>query len=293
MTSKDKDFKIYFPWTMYLDQNISGFDLLVYIYTTMATYNMLCPSILITDMSIAYLIYNDVEVAAKNKKKVQESLEHIIPFRSKAVTKIKAGQYIIQSKEFKYIGEKFSCAKLSDLQKIISSEYNSKYEMLKLYICIMGSFDYRHISSNEKPYFTEMPQSWFSQLLGKNTYTTVSRYIENLEELSVLYVYRTSGQHGSNIMGHPKDMDNIVEYAVTHDKHEKRTKSNIARSMLTKYRWVLNGKQYSKKELEELRDFLIARNEELQKMQEKFPNVDYISNIKDIKPLDDLLDKTT
>lgn len=191
--------------------------------------------------------------------------------------------------------EKFTFVNFNDIQTIMSSNYKGKSNLLRFYICMLGTF----ISQNKVKDIREpekynnilgmMSQEYLADLCNISVHSVVE-YTKVLEKLELIYVSRCSfmfrDNKGSikrhnNIYGRYADKELIDEFAkVRYDMYDdlhkvkSTTATNNARSLMQKYNCLRNNTKYDKKTVATIYNYVCSYNE-------KYPK-----KAKDMKPFE-------
>lgn len=191
--------------------------------------------------------------------------------------------------------EKFTFVDFKDIQTIMISDYKGKNNLLRFYICLLGTF----ISQNKIKDIREpekynnklgmMSQEYLAELSNISVHSVVE-YIKVLEKLELLYVSRCSfmfrDNKGSikrhnNIYGRYCDRDLIDEFAkIRYDMYDdlhkvkSTTATNNARSLMQKYNYLRGGTKYDKDTVAAIYKYVCSYNE-------KYPK-----KAKDMKPFE-------
>lgn len=191
--------------------------------------------------------------------------------------------------------EKFTFVNFNDIQTIMSSNYKGKSNLLRFYICMLGTF----ISQNKVKDIREpekynnilgmMSQEYLADLCNISVHSVVE-YTKVLEKLELIYVSRCSfmfrDNKGSikrhnNIYGRYADKELIDEFAkVRYDMYDdlhkvkSTTATNNARSLMQKYNCLRNDTSYDKDTVAAIYEYVCSYNE-------KYPK-----KAKDMKPFE-------
>lgn len=191
--------------------------------------------------------------------------------------------------------EKFTFVNFNDIQTIMSSNYKGKSNLLRFYICMLGTF----ISQNKVKDIREpekynnilgmMSQEYLADLCNISVHSVVE-YTKVLEKLELIYVSRCSfmfrDNKGSikrhnNIYGRYADKELIDEFAkVRYDMYDdlhkvkSTTATNNARSLMQKYNCLRGGTKYDKDTVTAIYNYVCSYNE-------KYPK-----KAKDMKPFE-------
>lgn len=182
--------------------------------------------------------------------------------------------------------DKFIFAELDDINKIMSSTVTSKSNILRLYLCILGTFinknNIKDVRDQDKynNILGSMSQDYLATISHLSR-TSVVEYIKELEALKLLYVSRCSFtfkdksgkvKKHNNIYGRYEDKELIdefanVRYSIYDDLHKVQDANNInnARSLTQKYNHMLKGTKYDKGTVAAIYEYINNYNK-------KYPN---------------------
>lgn len=164
--------------------------------------------------------------------------------------------------------DKFIFVDLEDIQTIMSSGYRGKSNLLRFYICILGTFiGKNHIKDIREPekynnILGMMSQEYLAEISNISIHSVVE-YTKILEDLKLIYISRCSftfkDSKGSvkrhnNIYGKYENKELIdefanIRYAMYDDLHQVQSSisTNKARSLMQKYNCLRNGTEYDKR----------------------------------------------
>ena len=191
--------------------------------------------------------------------------------------------------------DKFIFVDLEEVNKIMNSRIQSKSNMLRLYLCMVGTFiGKNHIANIREPekynnILGMMSQDYLAEV-SHISKSSVIEYIKELEDIEIIYVSRCSFKFKdkagkikkhNNIYGKYKNKDIIDEFAEVrysmYDDLHKEKESNIAnssRSLAQKYNCLRNDTKYNKATVEAIYKYVCSYNK-------KHP-----SKPKDMKPFE-------
>lgn len=261
------DMIIYFPKDLL---TLSGYDFAVYSYLSIITFDNMYEDHYFTVSELKYRM-------GLSATKIKESLDNIIKTGYFDIEQISNYEYVLKDNSIRKMVTSFISWKFHDIETIVKFSYAYKYKLVALYVQIVAAMDYRIKSVDGTPFLTYMPISYFAEKLDINP-TTVCRYEKDLERIGVFYIYRSD--HQTNIVGFIKYASEIDHYAEKRVKQS--TKTNDRRSLMQKYNWMRRGKCYSPEETEEIRQYVIQYNHNMQALQDRFPEGDYKAKIKDL-----------
>jgi hypothetical protein len=184
--------------------------------------------------------------------------------------------------------DKFIFADLEDVNKIMNSYVQGKSGMLRLYLCMLGTFiGKNHIKDIRDPekynnILGMMSQDYLAEM-SHISKSSVVEYIKELENLEIIYVSRCSFKfkdktgkikRHNNIYGKYSNKELIDEFAnirySMYDDLHKEKKSNIvnnARSLTQKYNYLRGGTIYDKKTVETIYNYVCDYNNKHPKKQ--------------------------
>lgn len=176
--------------------------------------------------------------------------------------------------------DKFIFVDAEDIHKIMQSNYKSKSAILRLYLCVLGTFiGKNHINdirdSDKYNNILGMMSQQYLADITKISRTSVIEYMKILEELELIYVSRCASlfqdkngnikQH-NNIYGRYSDKELIdeftsVRYEMYDDLHKVKNNitTNKARSLMQKYN-CLGKTQYDKETIAAIYEYVCNYN---------------------------------
>jgi hypothetical protein len=191
--------------------------------------------------------------------------------------------------------DKFTFVDFSDVQTIMSSRYKGKSNLLRFYVCLLGTFisknHIKDIRESEKynNALGMMSQEYLSDLANISIHTVVE-YIKILEELELIYVSRCSFEfkdkngrikRHNNIYGKYKDKELVdefakIRYSMYDDLHKIQNINTVnnARSLMQKYNCLCNNTKYDKETVAAIHNYVCNYNK-------KYPK-----KAKDMKPFE-------
>lgn len=182
--------------------------------------------------------------------------------------------------------EKFTFVDFEDVQTIMTSNYKGKSNLLRFYICLLGTFisqnKIKNIRNPDKynNILGMMSQEYLAELSNISVHSVVE-YIKALEKLELIYVSRCafmfrdgkgSIKRHNNIYGRYKDKELIdeftkIRYDMYDDLHKIHSDAaiNNARSLTQKYNCMINGTEYDKKTVDAIYNYINKYNEKYPK----------------------------
>lgn len=182
--------------------------------------------------------------------------------------------------------DKFIFVDLEDINKIMNCHIQCKSNILRLYLCMIGTFigknQIKDIRSPNKynNILGMMSQEYLSKIAHISK-SSVVEYIRELERLELIYVSRCafkfkdkSGKikRHNNIYGRYADKELIDEFAniryqMYDDLHKVQSENNInnARSLTQKYNHMIKGTKYDKATVTAIYTYICKYNEKYPK----------------------------
>lgn len=277
------------------DTNLSHEAIMVYI-GIVVSYKCDCNAVLTNKNMLNYYLTQTSKIPRRFEENLRKGLQELLD-NNIVVCKEKVGiDYYFDFKNIKLDDDdKFVFVEFEDIRKIMTSEYQNKSALLRLYLCMLGTFiSKNHIKDIRDPdkynnVLGMMPQTYLCQITGLSSRSVVE-YIKILEYLELIYVSRCSflfkddkgnvKQH-NNIYGKYCDMELVEEftqirYKMYDDLHRIKSSSatNNARSLMQKYNRLTKDIKYDDKVVEEIYEYICKYNE-------KYP-----TRKKDMKPFE-------
>lgn len=177
--------------------------------------------------------------------------------------------------------DKFIFADLEEINTIMSSNAPSKTNVLRLYLCILGTFigknNVKDIREPDKynNILGMMSQDYLAEV-SHISKSSVVEYIKELEKMKLIYVSRCAfkfkDKYGkikrhNNIYGKYSDKELIEEFAdirfSMYDDLHKAQKTNIvnnSRSLTQKYNYLRGGQRYDKETVAAIYEYVSDYN---------------------------------
>lgn len=192
---------------------------------------------------------------------------------------------------------------LSEVHKIMRSN-KDKFNLLKCFICTIGSIDYGakvyvdiSYKNVEVGYMT---QEYLGSLCGLNQ-VDYYKYSVELENLGVLYIRRNEDfyldgdtpKRLANCYGRPCDKNLINLYSTKYsemkdsvdfkcNKEMTTKKANYKKSLAMKFNEMLKGKDYSKEETLGIYNYVLTENKKYTALYNKHEDENYLEKIRDV-----------
>ena len=261
-----------------------------------SSYKCDCNEVLTNKNMLNYYLTQSRKIPRRFEENLRKGLQELLN-KGVIVCKEKIGiDYYFDFKNIKLEEkDKFIFVDFQDIRKIMISDYQNKGGLLRLYLCMLGTFiSKNHVQDIRNPekynnIIGMMSQKYLCDVTGISSRSIVE-YIKALEQLELIYVSRCSfmfkdkkgnvKQH-NNIYGRYVDKDLIDEFAqirynMFDDLHKVKsaTATNNARSLMQKYNRLKNDIKYDNKTVASIYEYICKYNE-------KYPK-----KAKDLKPFE-------
>ena len=260
-----QNYLVYYPKELLAKKVITGFDMVVYAafrgQLSTPCVNWTNNRLSITSDGIAYMIYPELTIAecGKKLKQIDDSLNTLILYGIIKAERTGPHRYFAQ---FDYIAKEIGLFGVCDFNSILTVFATRNYDLVKTYLSILFYRDHRLGKDPEGvAYINNFSQQYLAKELDIKQ-DTLKDHVAALEQLGVLYVYRSSEKFAKNMMGHIYHKDLIDKYATEHGA-TKKSVSNTRNSLSNKIAYVSrmgSAAKYDRQTLEELRDYGNERN---------------------------------
>lgn len=242
------------------------------------TYNMLC-----------YELFGSAKFTKYFKQSIHNGLVNLINFGLVSVVEeIGKSEYILDLSKL-HIGtvnetkEYYQIVTLDEIHKIFNLEGKTdKFALCRYFIQMLSTINFEMgiyidaIGNEYRNFVGFMTQDYLAQITGITT-DSVIVYNDILEKEKLVYIYRHNNyicDNGSiksftNHYGRYKDAEYIKKFAMQYEETNGivseeaklvKKKSNNGRSLMQKYNALCNGKDYSVREVEEIYNYVHAKN---------------------------------
>lgn len=271
---KTEDFLIFIPYDFAVNSSTSGFDIFIFSWLHVATFNTLVETYAFTPETISMMIFGNTT----KKKQVQDSLQRM------PVGMMDSGVYCVRRDEFE-IEKGFVVLPYKYFEQALLMGGVSWAKLIKMIVLIQLGMRRDIKLPNNYLYLNDHPQVWYAKCMGTKQAASIQQYIKRLEDLQIIYVRRSSVPHINNLIGFYQYRDEIDKYANADGSYhitKKKVSSNSKRSLMQKYNQICRGKKYEPEVMEQVRAYILEYNAELDKLQREHPDDDYISQKKDV-----------
>lgn len=228
---------------------LNGADIAVYAYLYGLHYNRYLPSKVYTSASILSL-YTGLSIP-----EVKGSLAKM----DEVALPLKNGIYEITLKKLFQSKKDFVSIPFKNISQILKIKNNSRYKILKFFALILKSVDYRIKYVGDKGFLSHMSIGYFAKVMGVSA-PTIIKWEGMLEELGIIYVFRSSDVHTPNYVGLAQYKNSILEFANGHGKYERRAGQDETVSVLQKYNALCAGATYTNQEFLEIYNGISSYN---------------------------------
>lgn len=242
----DKKLYVSYPY------ELNGVDMAVYGYLFMMNYNKYLPEKNYVSVSILAKHLN--APASLIKSSLQTIDENLIK-------PIEHGVYEIDLRVLYGQKNKFVKMPFNEIKKIVDSGERYRFRILEFFGWLLKSVDLHIEELGERAFMTHMPLNYFCKVLNANVLTVV-KWEKLLEEMGIIYVFRSSDLKTPNYVGLVKYKDHINAYADAHKKYARKDSQDDSVSILQKYNALCRGVEYSDKEVLDIYNGVISYNKD-------------------------------
>ena len=270
-------FDVRVPRELFEDSNVSGFDIACWAYIQADLMTCVRDNCYIHPHKVAFDVLGKVP-SKDYVNQAKGALEKIMDL-SFINGQRENGWFYIKRDELCKMVQSFTMFKLIDIEKIIQSKYRYKFELVKLFTFIMGSRYYENGAAT----MSHMYNSWFASKMSCHE-NTISRYVNTLEELNVIYVRRDPYYSSANAYGSIRDKDAIDAYAQSHRymSGSESVTANQGRRLCQIYNQIVKGRDYPLEVRKEVLKYMKQRNDTYRSLAAKEPKAGHEKKIVDI-----------
>lgn len=300
---------VFVPKNIIKDNKLSSYAIAVYCVLQTLYTSTYITNICVTSRQIVFILTDDIE-CFKHKTRfidhIRDGIEELI--EDGVIKKIdKCQNYYILDCSSLWVDTKnnyFSCIRFDEIKKIFKTDKVNSFALLVFYINIIGSvnnsIEVKPCNAiNKSGVICDVTLDYLSNL-NRMSVNSVIEYIKILEEIELLYVYRSEMfifnekneiKSINNIYGRFEDKEYVDAYAM---KRESKFKSynhvvknvndaNNKRRLTQKYNQLLkgSGNQYTREEIYEIYKYIVSNNDKYYELYDKTGNEDYLNNIRD------------
>ena len=206
--------------------------------------------------------------------------------------------------------EHFAIITFEEVKKIFNVENTNNFLLLKYFCSLIWTISskitvYLENGEYKNRVVGNFTIDYLSEISGIGV-RTIIEYNKILEEIGLIYIYRQEDfvidkennvKRLNNIYGRASDIEYITTFAKNQQKHyesyryleNNNKKANNKRRLAQMYQQLLRGggKDYTKKDITEIYNYVIEENQKYERMYEKNKCEDYLDKIRDT----DIFDK--
>ena len=206
--------------------------------------------------------------------------------------------------------EHFVIITFEEVKKIFNVENTNNFLLLKYFCSLIWTISskitvYLENGEYKNRVVGNFTIDYLSELSGIGV-RTIIEYNKILEEIGLIYIYRQEDfvidkennvKRLNNIYGRASDIEYITTFAKNQQKHyesyryleNNNKKANTKRRLAQMYQQLLRGggKDYTKKDITEIYNYVIEENQKYERMYEKNKCEDYLDKIRNT----DIFDK--
>lgn len=285
----NRDIKIIIKKDIIFNQNISSQAFMTYVGLAICLKPGMDLIYADKDMLYYYLSGLFDNTPRKFNESLRNGFNELVNNNIISCKKKKSSSYYLDAKDF-VINEtdNYVCIYLSEIRKLVCSDYHGKSKLLRFYMCLLSTFilnnKIRDIRDENKynNVLSMVSQEHLSNISQISSHTTME-YIKLLEQLQLIYVSRCSFmfkdgkgnvKKHNNIYGRYADKDIIneftrVRYEMYDDLHKTQlsTAANKSRSLMQKYNYLCKGIVYDLDIMNEIYQYICEYNKKHPKKQ--------------------------
>ena len=206
--------------------------------------------------------------------------------------------------------EHFAIITFEEVKKIFNVENTNNFLLLKYFCSLIWTISskitvYLENGEYKNRVVGNFTIDYLSEISGIGV-RTIIEYNKILEEIGLIYIYRQEDfvidkenniKRLNNIYGRASDIEYITTFAKNQQKHyesyryleNNNKKANTKRRLAQMYQQLLRGggKDYTKKDITEIYNYVIEENQKYERMYEKNKCEDYLDKIRNT----DIFDK--
>lgn len=238
------------------DKNLTDEAVVVYVFLQVLTYSPNYDSVTFNTSQIVDQAYGEVSSHSVGDK-VKAGLKCIIDNGYLDIRRESSHWWRIFMTSYTLQENGYVAVDASVIRSIMDKEnlYN-RPSIVRYYLLLLSSI-------YTKTKVGTYDQGWFCNILGV-TKQTISKYTKVLEDLNLIYVYRSAFSNISNTYGRFEDRELVrIEGGKRSHGREAHDNANIKRRYVTMYRHFIEGKEYEQDVLKEILQAMESRNNEL------------------------------
>ena len=278
-------YNIYVPKTVYMDENITDYDLMMYCVLQPFYSLPLSEGAIVSLDTVRVVVYGDADLNWKQKKEPKESIERLIEAGVLNGRLIPNVGTVYKFDRYE-LPEYYAAFDYNAVQMILRSDHKAKYALLRYFCVLVGSFSNSiHVQGKTNIIGTQK-LSYYASLLHVDE-RTIMRYNSALEEMKLIYILHTSGdsEHDFqtfNVYGRYEDRDLVDQYANTRSIPQEKANNNRAVSQKYNAFVKAGGNGYSYEERLRLYQQCKSYNAEMDRLHEERPGGGYLKRKKDL-----------
>ena len=252
--------------TLIRSLNITDFDVAVYSFCMINTMSGNYESVSMDISDLAYQMRGSLIISNKFRDKLNKSMNHLINEGYIHAEKPIRNKYIIYLDEFNNF-EYFTSVDPSDLRIIMQQSYEP-VSVLRQYLLVLST-----INSGSK--CSTYTLDWYGSITGR-TIQTVSKYMSVLEDLGLIYIYRSADKYTANVYGRAQDKA-AIDFIGRKTGKPARINANNKRRFSQMYNHIkkvgIKKCGYTPEEVVMVHEYMKQRNEEIRQMAAAQPAI--------------------
>lgn len=187
--NQENSFNIIIPYNYVTTEATTGFDLSVYSYLYLITFNNLYEEHHIHITNISYAMFNK----SYKIKEIQKSLNKLYNSKQFDIKQLSQKEYIVNNNSLQNMTERFITIPFRYIRQLVTAK---KYDLVKMLALIIANRDLSKRNLKGLPYLTTAPQTQFANQMNTSA-VTISCYTTALEKMNIIYVVRHKKEYNS------------------------------------------------------------------------------------------------
>ncbi len=259
---------IYISNTLIKSQNIDDFDVAVYSFCIIKTMSANYTATTIDISDLAFHIYEKIQISNKVRDKLNKSMNRLIDNGFIHAEKLGRNKFIIYLDNLNVSNfEYFVSVEPADLCAIMRQSYEPA-SVLRQYLLVLST-----INSGSK--CSTYTLDWYGGITGR-TIQTVSKYMSVLENLGLIYIYRSADKYAANVYGRAQDKA-AIDFIGRKNGKPARINANSKRRFAQMYNHIkkvgIKKCGYAPEEVVLVHEYMKQRNEEIRQMAAAQPAI--------------------
>lgn len=192
----ENSLKITIPYNYVTSEATTGFDLSVYSYLYLITFNNLYEEHHIHITNISYAMFNK----SYKIKEIQKSLNKLYNSKQFDIKQLSQKEYIVNNKSLQNMTERFITIPFRYIRQLVTAK---KYDLVKMLALIIANRNLLKKNCKGQLYLTTTPQTEFANQMNTSL-VTISNYTTTLEKMNIIYIIRNTKEYNKIVLYNDK-----------------------------------------------------------------------------------------